>query len=125
MTKEERIAELDSLSWQAIKAAATAVGIEEKPDDKSWDDMIPEIVDLEFSSTTEVDTQESVIPDSDDSSFVEPVSDQAYTPKNKYPTAFYQSIGISTCSKCGDKPLADERGPICSENLLADCPRIP
>lgn len=38
--------ELESLSWQKLKAIATELGIE-KEEDQSWDDLIPEIIKAE------------------------------------------------------------------------------
>lgn len=51
MTKQERTEELQTGSWQAIKAAAIAVFGEdyEKPDGESWEDQIGAIIDAEFS----------------------------------------------------------------------------
>lgn len=51
MTKEDRILELQTGSWQSIKAAAIAVFGEdyEKPEGSSWEDQIEAIVDAELA----------------------------------------------------------------------------
>lgn len=51
MTKQDRAEELQTGSWQAIKAAAIAVFGDdyEKPEGESWEDQVGVIVEAEFS----------------------------------------------------------------------------
>ena len=115
---ETAIAEIKALpSYRDIKDRASAVDITEKPEEKSWEEMAPEIAIAEFQTAGKPIYQESEAPEQvPDRQKVEPI-------KPTGSAEFYRVNSIPFCPACQEKFLTGSDGqPMCPVQK-PDCPR--
>lgn len=113
---EERIREIEAMSWREIKTLATNLGIS-KTDDQQWEDLAPAIAAKETETTK---PQKEVLSIEQPSSIEDPVEQDAATSFD-----YIQQGGHLVCPVCNQPARTGQyKRPVCPLPVThPTCPR--
>lgn len=129
MDIEARIQTLTELPWQDIKDAAEAVSVE-KPEDKSWKDMVEAIAQAEAEQAKQPEEEKPTVattesPPKQPKAVAKPVAAESLpkptvsvATKPDYTQSFLYKAGITICLNCGAKKCRHSDGTVvrCCDN---------